>query len=307
MFIPGQLEGSAIYSQLAAGTARAVREQPGARILIVEAGFNQAEWEAKLTALAAQGVHDLIVTSNPAMPYFVDAIRQRFPEQHFLLMDAEMADVPTVYSLRYNQREQAYMAGYLAALLSAADGSGDTRSIGLLAAQEYPAMTGIIRPAYLEGAAAAAADEGRAALSLDYRVVGNWFDAQKAAELSRGMLQSGARVILTIAGSANEGAVQAAAESGAKVLWFDSNGYAVRPGVVAGSSALMQEQAVYDKLKLYFENRLPFGTAETAGLEDGYVRFIDDDPLYIQTVAPEIREKQARMIEKIQSGGLVLD
>ncbi|MDR0552400.1 MAG: BMP family ABC transporter substrate-binding protein, partial [Spirochaetaceae bacterium] len=275
VFIPGQMDGSAIYSQLGEGAFRAVKdwnESHGgvpAQVVVVEAGYNQSEWEGKLTMLAAGGQYTLIISSNPSMPYFVSVISKKFPAQKFLLMDSELSGNPNVYTLRYNQREQAYMAGYLAGLLSA----GHTRSIGLIAAQEYPVMNTIIKPAYLEGANAALdggsgvdnsgfSDNG---FSLDYRVVGNWFDAQKAAELGAGMIRDGVRVILPVAGGASEGAVQAAVEGGAKIIWFDSNGYAVRPGTIAGSCAIMQEAAVYDKLTLYFEGKLPFGSAETAG------------------------------------------
>ncbi|MDR0539190.1 MAG: BMP family ABC transporter substrate-binding protein [Spirochaetaceae bacterium] len=309
VFIPGQMAGSTIYAQLGAGAERAVAEWNNghkggtpAHIVIVEAGYNQAEWESKLTILAAGGQYNLIVSSNPSMPYFVSAISEKFPAQQFLLLDAELAGNPNVYTLRYNQHEQAYMAGYLAGLLS----EGAPR-IGLIAAQEYPVMDNVIKPGYLEGANAAAAEFGFAPFVLDYRIVGNWFDAQKAAELGASMVASGIKAILPISGSANEGAVQAAAEGGAKILWFDSNGYAIRPGVIAGSCALLQEQAVYDKLMLYFEGNLPFGTADVAGLRDGYLRFVDDDPLYIQTVPQAIRDKQASLTSKIKSGALTLD
>ena len=94
---------------------------------------------------------------------------------------------------------------------------------------------------------------------------------------------------------------------GGYILWFDSNGYAIRPGVIAGSFALAQDEAVYDKLKRYFAGSLPFGTVETAGVRDSYVRFIDDDPIYIETVPQEIRERQKRLVERIQTGELALD
>ena len=168
-------------------------------------------------------------------------------------------------------------------------------------------MNDTIKPAYLEGANAAALEGGIPPFTLDFRFIGNWFDAQKAAELANSMLHGGVKVILTIAGSANEGAVRAAEEGGGYILWFDSNGYAIRPGVIAGSFALAQDEAVYDKLKRYFAGSLPFGTAETAGVRESYVRFIDDDPIYIETVPEEIRERQKHLVERIQTGELALD
>jgi simple sugar transport system substrate-binding protein len=39
---------------------------------------------------------------------------------------------------------------------------------------------------------------------------------------------------------------------------------------------------------------------------EGYVDFIEDDPDYIASVSPEIREAQARLVERIRSRTLVL-
>jgi simple sugar transport system substrate-binding protein len=313
VFIPGVLAGSAIYEMLADGTKKAVdeynaSERRAAEVTVIEGGFNQAEWESQITTLAASQSYNLIVTSNPSMPIIVSSVSEKFPTQKFLLLDGEFAGNPSVYTLRYNQREQAYMAGYIAALVSlennqgASPGGGGAKSIGLLAAQEYPAMNNIILPGYLEGARAV-----DPAFNVDFRVVGNWFDAVKAAELAAGMIRSGAAVLLPIAGGAGQGAVQAAYEAGAKVVWFDTNGYAVRPGTVIGSAILRQDKAAYEKTTLYLKGELPFGKAETAGTADGFVDFVDDDPLYIAAVSHVIREKQAQLTARLRAGELKLD
>jgi len=311
VFIPGVLAGSAIYEMLADGTKKAAEEfnaskrlAVGVAVTVIEGGFNQAEWESQITTLAASRSYNLIVTSNPSMPVIVSSVSQKFPNQKFFLLDGELAGNPNVYTLRYNQREQAYMAGYIAALVSLENnqnGAG-AKTIGLLAAQEYPAMNNIILPGYLEGARAV-----DPAFSVDFRVVGNWFDAVKAAELAAGMIRSGATVLLPIAGGAGNGAVQAAYEAGAKVIWFDTNGYAIRPGTIIGSAILRQDKAAYEKMTLYLKGELPFGKAEVAGTADSFVDFVDDDPLYIAAVSQTIRDKQAQLIARLRSGELKLD
>jgi simple sugar transport system substrate-binding protein len=310
VFIPGVMAGSAIYEMLAEGTKKAAEEfnaseqRAAAEVTVIEGGFNQAEWENQITTLAASQSFDLIVTSNPSMPVIVSSISQKFPNQKFLLLDGELEGNPSVYTLRYNQREQAYMAGYIAAMVSLENSQGGSgaKTIGLLAAQEYPAMNNIILPGYLEGARAV-----DPAFSVDFRVVGNWFDAVKAAELAAGMIRSGAAVLLPIAGGAGHGAVQAAYEAGAKVVWFDTNGYAVQPGTVIGSAVLRQDKAAYEKTTLYLKGELPFGKAEVAGTADGFVDFVEDDPLYIASVSRAVQDKQARLIAALRSGELKLD
>ncbi|MDR2143991.1 MAG: BMP family ABC transporter substrate-binding protein [Treponema sp.] len=312
VFIPGVISGSPVYEMLAVGVQAAADGRAG--VTLIEGGYNQAEWENKVTAMAASASYDLIVSANPSLPNIVSVVSGKFPNQHFLLLDGELDGNPMVYTLRYNQREQGYMAGYLAALITAAlspenefspeSGRSPDRSvkrIGLVAAQEYPVMNNIILPGYLEGARAV--DPG---FEADFRIVGNWYDAARAEELAADMIRGGVKAILTISGGANEGVVQAAHSAGAKVLWFDNNGYNVRPGTVAGCAVLAQDKAAYNQVRRWLDGELPFGKAETLGVAEGYVDFIQDDPDYILGVPEDIRKKQAAMIAKIRSGELAL-
>jgi hypothetical protein len=43
------------------------------------------------------------------------------------------------------------------------------------------------------------------------------------------------------------------------------------------------------------------------GVREGYVDFVEDDPLYKAHVSPAIQEKQAALIGRIRSGDLRLD
>jgi simple sugar transport system substrate-binding protein len=297
VFIPGVMAGSAVYEMLAQGVERAGAEKNVA-VTVVEAGYNQAEWETILTSMAASGGYRLIVSSNPSLPAIATSVSAKFPAQKFLLLDGELAGNGAIYTVRYNQTEQAYMAGYIAALKAREIGA--TR-VGLIAGQEYPAMNSIIVPGYVRGAQAV-----DPAFTADFRVLGNWFDAGKAAEIARDMLANGVKVILCIAGGANEGIVQTAAENNAAVVWFDTNGYAVRPGVVVGSAIIRQEKLAYEKTLLFLEGSLPFGRADIVGVAEGYVDFIEDDPDYKATVSQDIREKQSALIARIRGGSLVL-
>jgi simple sugar transport system substrate-binding protein len=305
VFIPGVSSGSPVYEMLVEGVQKAAEQYNAGTervtVTVIEGGYNQAEWENKITAMTASGSYNLIVSSNPSLPEIVSRVSEKFSDQHFLLFDGEMKGNPRVYTLRYNQREQAYMAGYIAALQTEAELNGGPRLIGLVAAQEYPVMNNIILPGFLEGARAV-----HPGYETDFRIVGNWYDAAKAGELAVDMIRSGVRAMLCIAGGANEGVVNAANRRNAKVVWFDSNGYNVNPGTVIGSSVIRQDIASCNQVLRYLEGTLPFGSAEIMGVNDGYVDFIQDDPVYLETVPAGIREKQAAMIEKIHSGVLVL-
>jgi simple sugar transport system substrate-binding protein len=295
VFVPGVMAGSPIYEMMAQGVQKACDEKD-IPVTVVEAGYNQAEWESSLTSMAASGKYALIVSSNPSLPTIAASTSAKFPKQKFLLLDGELAGNSSIYTLRYDQREQFFMAGSIAGLTTMEH--GEEKKVGLLVGQEYPAMNEIILPAYLEGAKAVDPD-----FSVDFRVLGNWFDAGKAAEIAADMFDRGSYAVLCVAGGANEGVVQAASERGAKAVWADTNGYSVRPGVVVGSSVVHQDKAAYEKTSLFLEGGLPFGKAETVGVKEGYVEFVQSDANYINAVSEAVRAKQAEIIENLLNSG----
>lgn len=307
VFVPGVIAGSPVYQMLAEGATEAVETYRAAgntaELTIIEAGTRQADWENRLTALVAGGRYDLVVTSNPAMPDIAAAVSSRFPGQKFLVLDAHYTGNKQITTYRYNQREQGYLAGFMSALVSssAMPNAQTGRKIGLIAGQEYPAMTDVILPAYREGARAV-----DPAFTVDFRVVGNWYDAAKGAELARAMKNAGADVIMPISGGANQGVLSAARETGFYVAWFDDNGYSLAPGLVIASSIMDQRRLTAEKVLAYLEGSLPQGEAGTVGFADGYIRFVDDDPLWVQTVPESLRRRMLNEIRRLQNGELIL-
>jgi simple sugar transport system substrate-binding protein len=303
IFVPGVVAGSPLYEQMVSGTEKAVKEFPNASMKVVEAGFNQGEWQEKMTSLAATGEYDVIVTSNPAMPFITSEVAKSFPKQKFLHLDAYFADNPQIYSLLYNQVEQAYFTGYLGGLVTTSKMSGANPELkaGMIVAQEYPALTKMMKPGYEQGLAAV-----NPKITVDYRVIGNWYDANKAADLANSMIDAGVDIILSICGGANQGVIKAAKEKGKYVLYFDANEYKIAPGTIVGCAVLNQEKAAYERIKAAIQGKLPWGKAEIVSAKEGYVDFADADPLYTANVPEEVRRKMAVTVKKIRSGQLKL-
>ncbi len=219
------------------------------------------------------------------------------------MFDAWHSGNPSITTFRYNQREQAYLSGYIAALISVStlNYANEQKRIGLIAAQEYPAMTNIILPAYREGANAAVPG-----CTIDFRVVGNWYDATKGAEIARAMNTAGSDVIMPIAGGANQGVIAAARDSGFYLAWFDDNGFSKAPGFVISSSVMAQERLAYEKTLSFIRGTLNTGSPTTLGIQDGYISLESNDPLYIQTVPSSIREKMDVLLESLRNGSFSL-
>ncbi len=301
VFVPGVRAGSPIYEALVSGAEKAVAEQPGSSLKVLEAGFNQAEWEEKLTSLVATGEYDYILTSNPSIPDLIAKVAPAFPKQKFIALDGYLKGLPQLYTVLYNQLEQGYVTGYLAGLVSASSmpGANPAKKVGLVIGQHYPVMDRIIIPGFEQGLRAA-----DPAFQLDTRVIGNWYDATKAAELAKSMFASDIDVILPIAGSASQGVIKTAQEAGKYVVFFDGDEYARAPKTILGCTALNQEKLAYTKLKAAFEGKLAFGTAEVVGMKEGYIEFLDRDPSYRETVPAAIRAKLDAAIASIKSGKL---
>lgn len=297
VFIPGVTEGSPTYKMLADGVNRAAAETEGAEASIIEGGFNQGEWLEKVKALTASGEWDLIVTSNPALPEICNTISEEFPDQKFLILDGFLEGNPSIHTFRYNQMEQGYLAGAFAALVTSSDmkGANEAHKVGMVVGQEYPDMNQAIRPGFERGLKALVPDGENS-----FRVVGNWYDAAKAAELAGDLYDKGVDIILTIAGGANQGVVSAALERGRYVIWFDSEGYEIAPGTVIGSTAIAQERAAYEKTLQAIKGETPWGSAEMASVKDSWITFAEENPLYIKHVPEEVRRKMHTILEELR-------
>jgi len=301
VFIPGVREGSPTYTDLAAGAGKLVAEIPGASLKVFEAGFNQAEWEDKLTSFIANGAYDFILTSNPSMPDLIGKISPLFPTQKFICLDGMSPGNPNLYTVLYNQSEQGYITGYLAGLLSLSGlpGANPAKKVGMIIGQHYPVMDKLIIPGFEQGLKAA-----DPSFLLDTRVLGNWFDATKAAELAGSMIDGGVDVILPICGSASQGVIKAAQDSGKYLVFFDSDEYARAPKNILGCIALNQEKLAYIKLKEAVAGKLAFGKADVVGVKDGYIELLDKSPSYLDGVPKSVRTKVDAAIAKIKSGTL---
>jgi len=304
VFVPGVVEGSPTYEMLVQGVRRAVDEAESATVRVVEGGFNQAEWAGGITSLAATGSYDLIVSSNPSLPEIANEVSQSFPDQRFLILDGYWEGNLSLSTVMFNQREQAYLNGYFAGLVTTGGmpNSNEALHVGLLAGQEYPMMTQVIRPAFIEGAQAV-----NPAIELDFRVLGNWFDAGRAADLANSMLDRGVDIILSIAGGGNQGVIATARDRNAYVLWFDSSGFHHGPGVVIGSSLVRLDQAAYERTLQAIDGSLEFGVGEVLGVADGYVTFDDQDPNYIEFVPENVRAQHAELMQRLMDEPMEFD
>ncbi|MGL1892358.1 MAG: BMP family ABC transporter substrate-binding protein [Spirochaetaceae bacterium] len=296
VFIPGVMAGSPIYEDLDAGV-RLAADKSSIIVKTIEGGFNTAEWPEKVKEIAATGKYDLIISSNPSMPQIFQEVSADFPEQKFLCLDGFTVGNPNIYTAQFEQFEQAYMAGYMAGLvtLSNLEGANEEKKVGMVVAHHYPILDEILIPGFVKGLADVDPE-----ITVDIRVVGNWYDATKAAELTSIMINEGSDVFLSISGGATQGVISKCQDLGKYIIHFDSNGYDKAPGTVLGSTIIRQKELTYKLVTDYINGSLPFGKADTFSAKDGYIDFIENDPGYQDFVPEEIKSEMRKVIQKIK-------
>ncbi len=299
VYITGVTAGSPPYTALAEGATEFASENPNVQVKVYEAGFNQAQWEEQLTSLVATGEYDLVLGSNPSLPEICASIGKKFPKQKFVITDAFMEGEKQIRTYLYNQYEQSLFLGYLAGLVTTSSMSHANKAlkIGFIAAQEYPLLNKHMVPGFLDGARMVNPN-----IEVDFRVIGNWFDANKTADLASSMKNAGVDVFAAIAGGAAQGLFKVAKEQGAYIVFHNTNEYKSAPGYVVGCGLMEQKKLTKEILKDALSGKIEYGKASIVGAKDGYLRFISDDEAYANALPQDIREKFDAFMDDIYKG-----
>jgi simple sugar transport system substrate-binding protein len=299
VYITGVVAGSPTYEMLAAGAQEFADEHSNVTIKIYEAGFNQAEWEEQLHSMVAGGEYDLVLGSNPSLPEICANVGASFPSQKFIITDAAYNGNQQICTYLYNQYEQALFLGYLAGLVttSSMPHANSAKRIGFICAQEYPLLSRQIVPGFIDGARRVDPD-----IELDFRVIGNWYDANKAAELASGMINAGVDVFTSIAGGAAQGLTRTIKDRGAYSVNFNTNDYSQSPGFIVGCGKMEQKKLVKEILADVLAGKINYSDSKTVGVKEGYLDFISDDPGYRDHVPAELRQKFDSFMDDFRAG-----
>jgi simple sugar transport system substrate-binding protein len=299
VYITGMVAGSPTYELLAQGALEFAESHSNITVKVYEAGFNQAEWEEQLTSLVASGEYNLVLGSNPSLPEICANVGKKFPKQKFVITDAQYSGNSQISTYLYNQYEQSLYLGYLAGLITVSKmpHANAAKKIGFIAAQEYPLLNKHILPGFLAGARLADPD-----ITMDFRVIGNWFDANKAADLARSMMDSGVDVFASIAGGAAQGMIKIAEERGAYVVFHNTNEYKSSPGVIVGCGLMKQRKLVKEILSNVLAGKMNYGTARIVGAQEDYLSFIADDSGYTDYIPQDIQARFGAFMASVKAG-----
>lgn len=239
--------------------------------------------------------YDLIIGVGFLFQEPMKRVATDFPDVKFALIDA-IIEQPNVASLTYRAHEGTYLAGVMAALKT------ETKQIGFIGGMKVP----------LVEAFEIGFDAGIKAANPDVELVADYVgvtpqafnDPAKAKELALAQYNRGVDIILAAAGASGLGVLEAAKEKEKLIIWVDSNGNHLAPGLVLTSVIKGVEMSVYETIKSAQEGSFSGGLKDY-GLKKGGVEYIVDD-VNRELLSDEILKQVEAFKAKIIAGDIVV-
>jgi basic membrane protein A len=273
---------------------------------VIEIGRDQTKWEPTFMDLAESEEWELIITNGSNAIETVQEVSKEFGDQKFVLYDAEIerGKYSNIYAISYKQNEGSYVAGALAALVTASTmkGANGEKVIGFIGGMQHPVITDFL-VGYIEGAKAV---EPEIKVIVSY--IGSWDDTAKGKEVALAQFQEGADIVFPAAEQAGLGCVEAAKELGKYIVGVDSDQAMLFKGTDEGAAnAILTsvlknvDKSIVRAGRLFAEGKLPFGDFESLGIkEDG--AGIAYNEYYEKNVPADIRRKVERAREDVMAG-----
>jgi basic membrane protein A len=273
--------GDRSFNDSAARGADKAKSEFGGDIkeLTAKTSDTEADREQRLSDLAEAGYNPIIGVGF-SYATSMSKVAAKYPKTSFGIVDS-VVDAKNVDSITFTEEQGSYLAGVAAALKSKAHHIGFIGGVDVQLIKKFEA-------GYVQGAKAT---DPKIKVDTQYLSHGSDFSGfaspDKGKEAAQGMLDNGADVIYSAAGSSGNGAIEAI--SGKKGTWaigVDSDQYNI-PGLAKYKNAILTSMVknvdvgVYDFIKSVHDGK-PLTGVNTYSLEKGGVSlatsggFIDD-------------------------------
>jgi basic membrane protein A len=285
--------GDLSFCDAAYAGAKKAKDELGFKLTEVTPSLS-TDTELTLRRLA-QLKYNLIIGVGFLFQEPMNRVASDFPDVKFALIDA-VIEQPNVASLTYRAHEGTFLAGVISALKT------ETTQIGFIGGMKVP-LVEAFEIGYRAGIKATNPD---LELVADYvGVTPQAFnDPAKAKELALTQYNRGIDIILAAAGASGLGVLEAAKSTQKSIIWVDSNGNNLAPGLVLTSVIKGVEISVYETIKSVQEGNFSGGLKDY-GLKEGGVEYIVDD-VNRDLLSDEILGQVEAFKAKIIAGDIVV-
>ena len=232
---------------------------------------------------------DLVLAAGYQLGEPIARVAPEFPDVKFAIFDVVL-DIPNLTSVNYKSNEGSFLVGAIAALKS------ESNKIGYIGGADVPLLQEF-EAGYVAGIHAVNPD---AAVIVEYisKDATGFGQPEKAKELALAQYESGVDVIYAAAGGAGQGVLEAAQEQQKFIIWVDSNGNHLAPGIVLTSMtkeiAASAERIIREAVEGNFMTGIRY-----FGLKDGGVTYAVDEhnqPLLSDDIIATVESLKAKII-----------
>ena len=266
MIYPSDCVGTAAYCDAFHIGVRTAAKELGITLTEVNGMENDPVATEMLLKDAAQN-SELVLTAGYQMGDVLARVAPEFPDVNFAIFDV-ILDIPNVASVNYKSNEGSFLVGAIAALKS------ESNKIGYIGGADVPLLQEF-EAGYVAGIHAVNPD---AEVTVEYisKDATGFGQPEKAKELALAQYTNGIDVVYTAAGGSGQGVLEAAQEQQKFIIWVDSNGNHLAPGIVLTSMTKEIPASVQRIIREAVEGSFMAGV-RYFGLEDGGVSYAVDE------------------------------
>jgi len=252
--------------------------------------------ESALRKLASKKEIGLIFGVGFIFTDDINNIAREFPDKKFACIDYSLDStkpIPqNVEAIEFKEEEGSFLVGALAALIT------KTNKVGFIGGMESPLIKKF-EDGYLQGVNYI--NPGCKVLSGYVSIAPDGFkNPGKGKEIALSQYSGGADVIYHASGLSGLGLFEAARENSKLAIGVDMDQQKEAPGFVLSSMVKQVDQAVFQSIKDFKENKFT-GGVKTFGLKENGVGYVYDDNNK-KLIPAEVNEKLSTIKAKLING-----
>ncbi len=288
MIYPSDCVGSAAYCDAFHIGVKAAEEVLGITLTEVNGMENDPAATEMLMRDAAQN-SELVLTAGYQMGDVLARVAPEFPDVKFAIFDVVL-DIPNVASVNYKSNEGSFLVGAIAALKS------ESGKIGYIGGADVPLLQEF-EAGYIAGIRVINPDVEVTVKYISKDATG-FSQPEKAKELALAQYANGIDVIYVAAGGSSQGVLEAAQAQQKFIIWVDSNGNHLAPGLVLTSMTKEIPASVQRIIRETVEGNFMAGI-RYFGIADGGVSYAIDEhnqPLHSDDDIATVEVLKAKII-----------
>ena len=288
MIYPSDCVGSAAYCDAFHIGVRTAEGELGITLTEVNGNENDPVATEMLIRDAAQN-SELVLTAGYQMGNVLARVAPEFPDVKFAIFDVVL-DIPNVASVNYKANEGSFLVGVIAALKT------ESGKIGYIGGVDVPLLREF-EAGYVAGIHAV---NPEAEITVEYisEDVTGFGQPDRAKALALAQYESGVDVIYVAAGGSGQGVLEAAQAQQKFIIWVDSNGNHLAPGIVLTSMTKEIPASVQRIIDETAEGNFMAGI-RYFGIADGGVSYAVDEhnqPLLSDDIIAIVESLKAKII-----------